>query len=74
MRRYETDYAGAFKGHALTRENAIIAAMKHMVRDGYTTCTITDKHTNIIVAWVRVGDDRKTAIVTTVKQLRKIIA
>ncbi len=71
-RRYETDYAGAWKGHCKTRESAIMAAMRHVVNDGYTSATITDKQTGIVVAWVRLSADRKTASVDTITQLRKI--
>lgn len=72
MRPFETDYAGAWKGHCKTRESAIIAAMRHVVQDGYTRATITDARTGVVVAWVVVTDDKKSAIVTTVTQLKKI--
>lgn len=71
-RRFETDYAGAWKGHCITRENACDAAMRHVIRDGYTKATITDKHTKQVVARIRLSDDRKTATLTTEKPLRKI--
>lgn len=71
MRRYETDYAGAWRGHCKTRESAVIAAMKHIVNDGYTRCTITDKSTGTVVVRVRLSDDRKSAVVEAVTQFRK---
>lgn len=43
-RPFTTDYAGAWKGHCLTREGAIKAAVKHVVDDGYTTCVIIGPH------------------------------
>lgn len=72
MRRFETDYAGAWRGHCKTRESAIMAAMRHVVSDGYTSATITDKSTNQIVARVYVTKDRKMAQVEVIKQFRKI--
>lgn len=71
-RPFETDYAGAWKGHCLTRESALIAAMKHIVQDGYSRATITSKDTNTVVARVQLDDSRKRAVITTETQLRKI--
>lgn len=71
MRQYETDYAGAWRGHCKTRESAVIAAMKHIVNDGYTRCTITDKVAGKVVVRVRLSDDRKSAVVEAVTQFRK---
>jgi hypothetical protein len=51
-RPWHISYAGAFDGHACTAEGAIIAACRHMVKDGYTRATITDKNTGK-TAWVR---------------------
>lgn len=62
-RPFETDYAGAWRGHAGTREGAILAAMRHVVRDGYARCTVTDKRTGEVVARVVVSGDRKRATV-----------
>ena len=72
IRRYRTDYAGAFPGNCRSRETAILAAMLHVVRDGYTRATITDRVTGETVARVRLSDDRKRAIVDVVNPLRKI--
>ena len=69
-RPFETDYAGAWRGHAVTREGAIMAAMRHVVRDGYTRCTITDKRTGEVVARVRISGDRLTARVETVQLMQ----
>lgn len=70
-RRFRTDYAGCWSGHCLTRESAIIAAVKHIVRDGYTSATITDKETDQDIARVTISADRKRAVITAVNQLRK---
>ena len=71
-RRYETDYAGAWSGHCITRESAIIAAMRHIVNDGYSRATITDKHTGEVVARVRLSEDKKRAVVEVIKPFKKI--
>lgn len=57
-RPFETSYPGIFNGHAKTREGAIMAAMSHVVRDGYNRATITDKRTGVTVARVIVNADR----------------
>lgn len=67
-----TDYAGAFRGHCNTRESAIVAAIRHVVNDGYTRATITDKERNVDVARVRMSDDRTRAVVEVVKPFRRI--
>jgi hypothetical protein len=72
IRRYETDYAGAWRGHCTSRENAIIAAMKHVVSDGYSRCTITDKVTTEVVARVRLGKDRCSAAVDVIEPFQKV--
>lgn len=72
LRPFETDYAGAWKGHCKTRESAIMAAMRHVVMDAYTSATITDVRAGTIVARVRLSDDRKSAMVETAKPLRKV--
>lgn len=66
MRRYETDYAGAWRGYCLSRENAIMAGVKHIVRDGYSRCTITDRITNKVVARIKANADRMSATIDTV--------
>jgi hypothetical protein len=71
-RRFTTDYAGCWSGHCKTRESAIIAAIKHIVQDGYTRATITDKHTGQDVARVRLSEDRKRAVVEVVKPFKKV--
>lgn len=70
-RRFETDYAGAWRGHCVSRKSAIIAAVKHIVNDGYTTATITDKHTGTVVARVRLSDNRTTATIGAGEPFRK---
>lgn len=72
LRPFETDYAGAWRGHCKTRESAIMAAMRHCVMDAYTRATITDVRNGEIVARVRLTDDRKSAVVETTKPMRKI--
>jgi hypothetical protein len=64
MRRFETDYAGAWRGFCKTRENAIIAAIKHIVNDGYSRCTITDRETGDTVTRVRLNAARNKAEVS----------
>lgn len=71
VRPFQTDYAGAWKGHCLTRENAIIAAAKHIVRDGYTRATITNLVTGENVARIRLSADRKRAVIETASPLKK---
>jgi hypothetical protein len=71
-RRFKTDYAGAWCGHCATRESAIIAAIKHVVSDGYTRATITDKLTHQDIARVHLSVDRKRAVIETVMQLRRV--
>jgi len=72
MRQFETDYAGAWKGHCKSRESAIMAAMRHVVTDGYVRATITDKVSGEVVARVRVSADRTSAHVEVIKPLRNI--
>lgn len=72
MRPFKTDYAGAWSGHCLTRESAIVAAVKHVVKDGYSRATITDKRSNQDVARVSLSTDRTRAVVTVVKPFAKI--
>jgi hypothetical protein len=67
MRRYETDYTGTWRGYCKSRESAIIAAIKHVVNDGYTSCTITDRETSSPVARVRLNGDRTRATVTVLQ-------
>jgi hypothetical protein len=71
MRRYETDYAGAWRGFCKTRESAIVAAIKHVVNDGYTRCTITDRETGSPVARVGLNAERTRAVVTVVDKFKE---
>jgi len=66
-RRYTTDYAGAWRGFCKSRESAIIAAVKHIVNDGYSRATVTDRETDRDVARISLSPDRKHAIIETVK-------
>lgn len=50
-RPFETDYAGAWRGHCKTLENAVEAAVRHVLRDGYSVCTISGQ-TGKPLAWV----------------------
>jgi len=72
MRKYETDYAGAWRGFCMTRENAIIAGIKHILKDGYKTCTITDRETGMFVARVSLDPTRRRATVETQKIIKKV--
>lgn len=71
-RPFKTDYAGAFSGHCKTREGAIMAAMKHIVKDGYSRATITDTETDTDVARVSLNKERTRAVVEVIKPLRKV--
>lgn len=71
-RRYETDYAGAWRDHCKTRESAIIAAMRHLVSDGYSSATITDKSTGLVVARMKLSVDRKSVSLSAETQFRKV--
>ena len=71
-RRFETDYAGMWRGHCKTRESAILASIKHIVQDGYSKSTITDKFTGEVVARVRLSTDRTRAVVEVAKPFRKV--
>lgn len=70
-RPFQTDYAGAWRGHCKTRESALNAAFKHIVSDCYTTATITDSRTGQDVARLRRSSDGRSVTVETVKPLRK---
>lgn len=72
MRRYETDYAGAWRGFCKSRESAIAAATRHIVSDGYSRCTITDRVTGSPVARLRINDDRTRVIIETVKPMKAV--
>jgi hypothetical protein len=71
MRRYETDYAGSWRGFCKSRESAIVAAIKHIVHDGYTRCTITDRVTGSPVARVGLNAERTRAVVTVVDKFKE---
>jgi hypothetical protein len=71
-RPFETDYAGAWKGHCKSRESAILAAMLHVVRDGYSRATITNKETTEVVARVSLTPDRKRAMVDVINPFKVI--
>ena len=69
-RPFETDYAGAFRGHCKTREGAILAAMRHVLSDGYSRATVTDKRTGLVVARVSLSKDRKRVEVVTERAVK----
>lgn len=71
-RAFETDYAGAWKGHCKSRESAILAAMLHIVQDGYSRATITDRNTMDVVARVSLSAARTQAVVEVVKPFKVI--
>lgn len=72
MRNFETDYAGAWRGHCKTRESAMDAAFKHIISDGYSRATITDKRTGEVVARLPLAGDRRSVLVWTAKVIRKV--
>lgn len=66
-RPFETDYSGAFPGHAKSREGAVLAAMRHLVQDGYSKATVTDKRTGKVVARLSMDRNRKAVEVIVAK-------
>jgi hypothetical protein len=70
-RIYETDYAGAWRGFCATRESAISAGMRHLLNDGYTRCTITNRENGQAVARLQVSADRTAVHVHTVTPLKR---
>jgi len=70
-RPFQTDYAGAWRGHCKTRESAIIAAAKHLVNDGYTRATVTNIDTGQDVARLHLSTDRTRAVIDVVKPFKK---
>lgn len=72
IRRYETSYAGARSGYSNTRESAINAAIGHIVRDGYTAATITDRKTLEDVAWIKLADNKRSVLITTAHNIKKV--
>lgn len=72
VRRYRTDYAGVWHGHCKTRESAIVAAVKHVINDHYSSATVTDRETDVDIARVRLSKDRKQAIVTVIEPFVKV--
>ncbi len=66
-RPFLTNYAGAWPGRCKTRESAMVAAVKHIVNDGYNRATITDMRTGQDVARIRLSSDRQRAVIETVK-------
>ena len=71
-RPFETDYAGAWRGRCKSRENAIIAAAKHIVNDGYTRATITNTDTGQDIARLRLSADRKRAVIEVVTPFKTV--
>lgn len=71
-RKFETDYAGAWRGHCKTRESAINAAMRHLTLHGYRACTITDKETGRIVARLQMAASSKRIVVEVVRPFKEI--
>ena len=71
-RPFQTDYAGAWRGHCKTLESAIIAATKHIVRDCYSRATITNIDTQQDVARIRLSTDRLRAVIEVVKPFKAI--
>lgn len=72
FRRYRTDYAGVWHGHCKTRESAIVAAVRKVINDQYSSATITDRETDVDIARVRQSKDRKQAIVTVTEPFIRV--
>lgn len=62
VRPFETDYAGAWKGRCKTRAGAVKAAVRHLMEDGYSRCTITEHGAKV----ARMSYDPTTRRVTIV--------
>jgi hypothetical protein len=73
MRKYMTDYAGTWRGYCKTRENAIVAATRHLINDGYTRATITDRETGGDIVRLALSGDRCKVTITTVTPLKNRI-
>ena len=58
-------------GFCETRENAVIAATKHIVNDGYSRYTITDRETKKVVARLSLSADRRHVVINTVAPFRR---
>lgn len=71
-RPFQTDYAGWFPGRCKSRESAVQAAVKHIVTDGYSRCTITDTRSGEVVARVRLSTNRCRAVVEVPQPFTKI--
>jgi len=72
LRPFTTSYA-LWSGHCKTREGAIAAAIKHVLKDGYTTCSIENRDTGASVASVHVDSNRQGFSVKLAKPLNKAI-
>jgi hypothetical protein len=70
VRKYKTDYAGAWSGYCKTLESAIVAGAKHVVRDGYSRCTIIDRETDREVARISLNAARTRAVITTIQPFK----
>ncbi len=72
MRNFETDYSGAWRGFCKSRESAIIAAIRKMVNEGYSRCTITNRETGqVAVRLERINP--KQVIVNSVHALKRAV-
>jgi hypothetical protein len=72
MRRFETDYAGAWRGFCNTRESAVVAAIRRIMNDGYSRCTITDRETGETVARLTLDGDKRGVEVITKTVIQKV--
>jgi len=68
LRPFTTSYA-LWSGHCKTREGAIAAATKHVLKDGYTCCTIENRDTGAFIASVLVDNNRQGYYVKFAKPL-----
>lgn len=71
IRRYMTDYAGFWRGYCVSRESALIAAVKRVVQDGGNRATIVDRETGEDVARVSLSKDRRRAVVEAVQPFQR---
>lgn len=71
-RPFRTDYAGAWVGHCKSRENAVNAAIKHLTKDGYTRCTITDLETGKDVVRIVATGGCRVITINAVAPFRRV--
>ncbi len=72
MRRFETDYAGAWRGHCNTLNSAIQAATRKLTDHGMQRATITDKLTGQTVVRLTMSHDRRSIHIESDRIIHKL--